>query len=200
MIKIALTGRMRSGKSTVAAYLCENYRFLEFAFADALKNVAHIIFGEPPGKDRGLYQFVGQTMREYDPDVWVKKLDRSIVEWLLHSPRENIVITDLRQPNEYEYCRENGYVIIRVNCPDAVRLDRIQEAGDKFDESMLSHETEEHVNTFEVDYEIDNGGNWRGMTEQVDCILRDIELTQAAVKSTVKYGDLYRRLAKKREG
>lgn len=197
MLKIALTGRMRSGKSTVAAYLCENYRFSEFAFADSLKNVAHIIFGKPSGKDRGLYQFVGQSMREYDPDVWVKKLDQYIREWLGYDPRENIVITDLRQPNEYEYCRENGYVIVRVNCPDAVRLGRIQEAGDKFDKSMLSHETEEHVDGFKVDYEIDNGGTWRGMAEQVDCIMRDIELTQAAVKYTVKYGDLYRRLAKK---
>lgn len=200
MLKIALTGRMRSGKSTVAAYLCENYRFREFAFGDALKNVAHIIFGKPSGKDRGLYQFVGQAMRQYDPDVWVKKLDRSIREWKAQEPQENIVITDLRQPNEYAYCRENGYVIIRVNCPVALRLERIGEAGDRFDEGMLNHETEEHVDTFDIDYEIDNGGSWRGMAEQVDCIMREIELAHAAIKSTVKYGELYRRLAKQREG
>ncbi|SMO92036.1 AAA family ATPase [Melghirimyces algeriensis] len=179
MIKIALTGRMRSGKSTVAAYLCENYRFSEFAFADALKDIAHIIFGKPSEKDRGLYQFVGQKMREYDPDVWVKKLDHSIKDWLLRDhQRGNIVITDLRQPNEYEYCRNYGYVIIRVNCPDTVRLDRIRESGDKFDEDMLNHETEKYVDAFEVDYETDNGGTWRGMAEQVDYIIRDIKLKE----------------------
>lgn len=178
-MKIALTGKMRSGKSTVAEYLKANYGFTEFAFGDALKRYAHEIFGESSTKDRELYQWFGQTMRERDPDVWVRHLDEAVCDHFKSCPpvgaaSKRVVVSDLRQPNEYEYCRREGYVIIRVTCPDDTRLKRIREAGDQFDMSMLNHETERFVDTFDVDFEVENGGRWIDAVEQVGVIMREL--------------------------
>ena len=174
-IKVGLTGKMRAGKDTVTDYLVANYGFTKFAFGDALKEHANKIFDVPAGaKPREIYQRFGQYCRAIDEDVWVRKCFQSIAE----SDRGNRVfrpiITDIRQPNEYARCRAEGFVIIRVKADDSVRLERAREAGDKFDKESLNHETERHVDGFEVDFEIDNNGTWRGMAEQVDVIMREL--------------------------
>lgn len=187
-MKIALTGKMRSGKSTVAEYLKANYGFTEFAFGDALKRFVHAIFGESSAKDRDLYQWFGQTMRSRDPDVWVRRLDEAVCDHFKSRPpvgaAKRVVVSDLRQPNEYEYLRREGYTIIRINCPEDIRVDRILESGDYFEQSMLDHETEWHVDTFDVDFEVENSGRWIDMAEQVDVIMRElgVSMTKEAAK------------------
>ena len=170
---IAITGKMRSGKDAVAGYLVENYGFTRYAFGDELKRYAHELFGPSPAKPRELYQWFGQTMRERDPDIWVRKCFEKIEE----DRRRAVVrpvITDLRQPNEYERCRAEGFVIIRVNCRDEIRLERMKEAGDLFTEADLEHETETHVDTFAVDFEISNNGLILHTYEQIDVIMREL--------------------------
>lgn len=177
MIKIALTGKMRSGKTSVAEHLTACYGFKQFAFGDVLKRFAHEIFGYGGPKDRELYQWFGQTMRERDPDVWIKHLDRDLEEYI-EDMRGGIgvrvVITDLRQPNEYDYCRREGYTIIRVNCPEEIRIERMIAAGDRFDQTMLDHETERYVDKFDVDYEIDNSNGWYLTARQIESIMKDL--------------------------
>lgn len=175
--KIALTGKMRSGKSSVAEHLTTCYGFKQFAFADALKRFARQIFGYGGPKDRELLQWFGQTMRERDPDVWIKHLDADLEEYIEDSRGDigvRIVITDLRQPNEYDYCRRNGFVIIRVNCPEETRIVRAVNNGDIFHRSALNHETERYVDLFEVDYEIDNSDGWYLTARQIDSIMKDL--------------------------
>lgn len=174
MKNIALTGYMGSGKNTVADYLSANYGYTQIAFADALKRYAQELFPDQfyNGKPRELLQRFGQMMRELDPYVWINQLSERINQ---RSDVDRWVITDLRQPNECEYCRAKGFVIIRVNCPLQIRLERLRERGDNFDFDTLRHETESYVNTFDVDYEIDNSGLWRDMAEQVDVIMQEIK-------------------------
>lgn len=62
------------------------------------------------------------------------------------------IITDLRQPNEYEFAKQNDFTIIKVECDDVVRLKRIQELNDDFDEKDLQHETETYIDSFDYDY------------------------------------------------
>lgn len=187
-MKIALTGKIASGKNTVADYLTENYGHIQFSFADEVKRLAIQLFAREfhnrKAKHREIYQWLGQTMRQRDPNVWIWMLDCKIRE-KLNCNDENIVITDLRLPNEYEYCRENGFVIIRVNCRDDIRRQRAIDRGDIFDDSMFEHETEQHIPSFEVDYEIDNSGRWIDMAEQVDIIIREINQKRMAESKTL---------------
>lgn len=167
--KIALTGEARSGKSIVADYLVGKYGFTRYAFGDELKRLAHLIFDDVSefSKPRRLYQFFGQMCREYDPEVWIRKT----FEKIYTDNPEDILIEDLRQPNEYDRCRSEGYVIIRVTAPESLRIDRAIKSGDTFNLRDLTHDTESHVRSFDVDYEIVNDGTLAELYAKVDEVI-----------------------------
>lgn len=184
---IALTGRLRSGKDEVAKYLVEKYGYTRFAFGDELKNDFHRRYPEIPRepKPRVGYQNHGQLMRALiGEDVWVDACFAKIAEVEFFegtvalsrgtSSQFRAVITDLRQPNEFSRCRTEGYVIIRVTCPEDIRIERARAAGDSFTDADLRHETEQHVDTFAVDYEIDNSGSLDELHAQIDDVMTSI--------------------------
>lgn len=175
---IALTGKMRSGKDTTANYLARilqshGYLVNIIAFGDALKENAHRVFpDEVQGdeKPRELYQWFGQTMRQRDPDVWVKQVKNKInkinesyddgINSMVYGNKKVVhIITDLRQPNEYEFCVMNGFKIIKVECSDEVRLSRMNSLGDNFSLQDLKHETENYIDMFNSDLILDTSLN-----------------------------------------
>jgi dephospho-CoA kinase len=180
--KIALTGALRSGKDVTADILRAHYGFSRFAFGDALKRTAHEVFSwiDRESKPRALYQNYGQLMREIDPDVWVRHTERAIENHIdimagLHGETAiGIVVTDLRQPNEEKWCRENGFTIIRVKAQSALRIARAQQAGDAFSLEDLTHSTEAHTDGFSVDYELVNDGSIDELKRQIDVIMAQI--------------------------
>src|SRR5690606_732434 len=169
-IKIGLVGKAGTGKDTVAAYLVAVYGFRKFAFADRLKEIDFELFGPTVGKDRKRLQQFGQFCRTIDPDVWVKQLHKRIKDY-----HGNIVVTDIRQPNEYQYCIDNGFIIIKIVCDDDIRIERMKERGDIFNPEDLNHETEQYIDQFDYTYWVDNNGTFNDLTTQVDYILEDIK-------------------------
>lgn len=177
---IAITGRLRSGKDAVAEYLAREHGYTRFAFGDELKRYYHELFGPAEAKPREGYQWFGQVMRERDPDIWVRKcfeaIDRAQTAWddvLLYEydTTTRAVISDLRQPNEFDRCRSEGYTIIRVTAPEALRIDRAIKSADNFALADLTHDTESHVDSFAVDYEIVNDGTLADLYAKVDGII-----------------------------
>lgn len=162
-INIALTGKMRSGKDTVARNLIrlmsEEYKVQTFAFGDSLKVYAKELFPDEfvnGRKPRDLFQWFGQTLRSRNEDVWINQLAKELNKYnttyeALNKKVVNI-ITDLRQPNEYQFCKENGFYIIKVECDDAIRIKRMDGLNDNFDIKDLTHETERYIDTFDYDY------------------------------------------------
>jgi hypothetical protein len=184
-IKLALCGRLRSGKDTVARYLTLFYDFHPFAFADPLKRYLHEIFPHVPRepKPRRLLQLFGQKLRELDPDVWVNLTMHKIDEYLRQhacdcSPlKPRVVVTDCRQRNEYDRLRAAGFVFVRINADDELRIRRALEAGDNFTVHDLAHETELLVDSFDVDYEVYNNGTTSELYAQLDAIMRELGVT-----------------------
>lgn len=176
-VKIALTGRMRSGKDAVAVHLAQQYGFVRFAFGDGIRKVCRELFPDQFANDRkprALLQGVGQAMRTFDPDVWANATMRPINERLYEDYEGRIVITDLRQPSEYARLRTEGFVIIRVTCDEAIRRQRMLDAGDTFDERDLTHETELYTDGFAVDYEVENNGSLAELHAKVDAVMAEI--------------------------
>ena len=192
-IKLALTGAMRSGKSSVATILCADYGFHEIAFGDALKRLAHEVFPDVPRepKPRALYQQFGQAMRNMPvpgaADVWVEHAMNRVEFWLDQAAMSarrgdgaflpRVVISDLRQPNEFDRCRAEGFTIIRVMAPANLRLARARRAGDDFTEADLAHETEQYVDEFAVDYEIVNDSDIDDLVAKVSAIMAELGVT-----------------------
>jgi dephospho-CoA kinase len=181
IVKLALCGRLRSGKDTVGNHLYIRHSFNQVAFGDALKKNAHATFPwvSEFSKPRALYQQFGQLMRQIDPDVWIKHAERAVkgaIDYNVNTDAEKVgvVISDLRQPNEYEWAKANGFTIIRITAPDEDRLFRAKLAGDDFNEADLEHETESHIDGFAVDYTIENNGTVDDLKLQVDSVLAQI--------------------------
>lgn len=177
--KLALCGNLRAGKDEVANHLYIRYSFDRLAFGDALKRIAHEAFpwvSEHP-KPRALYQNVGQLMREVEPDIWIRHAERRVGGIIDHRSSYDyvkhigIVLTDVRQPNEYDWCRANGFTVIRVNAPQELRVERANSVGDAFELNHLTHETESHIEGFDADFEVVNDGTVAELQAQVDKIM-----------------------------
>jgi dephospho-CoA kinase len=181
IVKIALCGRLRSGKDTVANHLYIKYGFNRVAFGDALKKNAHATFPwvSEFSKPRALYQKFGQLMRQIEPDVWIKHAERAVrgaIDFNVNTGAEKVgvVITDVRQQNEVDWCRANGFTIIRVTAPDEDRIARAIAVGDDFNENDLQHSTEMAIDGLVVDYEIHNAGTVEELRAEIDCIMEAI--------------------------
>lgn len=148
---IALMGRMRSGKDTVANRLVAEHQYTRQAFADPLKVMAEMLNPyvttdeddwDLPGlrlsqvleghggwekvKDRfpevrRILQNMGQGIRAVDPDYWVRLLLAKVD----NADRWNlpIVVTDVRYRNEAEALKARGFRMVRVVRPDSVMTD-----------------------------------------------------------------------------
>jgi dephospho-CoA kinase len=173
-MRIALTGKIRSGKDLIGKHLYVDYDLERVAFADDMKRFFHELFPWVPRdpKPRAEYQKFGELMRNhYGEYFWIRHVEDTMRFVENRRNVKGIVITDLRVPAEYAWCRENGFVIIRVTAPDELRMARALEAGDDFSVHDFVHDTELHVDKFEVDYEIVNDGTIEELYEQVDEVL-----------------------------
>jgi hypothetical protein len=140
---IALCGKARSGKDTVAGHLVQRYGYTRLAFADPLKEMAlsvdplipteryparliHVRLARLVGdagweyaKDRypevrRLLQQMGQTVRGYDSHFWIRALLAKASA--IDTP---IVVTDVRYPNEHASLMRAGFDVVRVMRPGA---------------------------------------------------------------------------------
>jgi dephospho-CoA kinase len=181
VIKIAFTAKLRAGKDTAAQHLHIRYGFDKVAFGDALKRTVNEVFPwvTGPNKPRALLQQYGQLMRQIDGDVWIKHAERAVngaVDYRVNTGSEQVgvVITDVRQQNEVDWCLENGFTLIRITAPDEDRIARAIAANDDFTVRDLAHSTELAIDSFAVDYEIHNDGTVDELKRKVDEIMEAI--------------------------
>ena len=170
ILRIGLTGKMRSGKSTIADYLYLHHEFhWPLSFGSELKRYAHEIFPDVPKdpKPRELYQFMN-VMRDFDPDVWIKHLAKRVQFAEDSRKTTGIVVTDARQQNEIDWLRAHGFVIVRVVAPEQDRLKRIEESGESVTSTTLAHVTEQDLESLDVDYRIVNDGTLDELETKVD--------------------------------
>lgn len=123
MKKIALLGRSGAGKDTFADFLVEERNFTKLFFAEPLYLVANEVFGMTR-KNRELLQDIGIALRGVDEEVLVNNL-RKRVEEAEKDGVENIIITDVRQENEFNALKEMGFIFIYIDADLDKRMERI---------------------------------------------------------------------------
>lgn len=128
---VAISGRAGCGKSTLAATLQAEYlprgtvtpfaRFLK----EEVKELYGVVKGDPGSREAFLEH--GAKRRAEDPDYWVKATG----EWIdgLLAIRAFPIVDDLRYPNEYEFCRQRGFLLVRLHAPLEVRKGRLKSQG-----------------------------------------------------------------------
>lgn len=110
-MKIAICGKMCSGKSTLAQMIRQHdTRYKIYSFGNKVKEVATDLFSmDPEMKDRKLLTNVATRMREIDENVWVN--------YVLSQTKghDYCIIDDLRYQNEYDALVKDGWVFIQTN-------------------------------------------------------------------------------------
>lgn len=139
---IGTIGFIGSGKGTVADILVEKKGFTKLAFADAVKDATAAIFGWPrallegdtdesrkfretrdewwsekTGKHitpRYMLQIMGtEAGRDvFHPDLWILALEKKLGMY------QNVVISDVRFPNEIDFIQRMGGFVVRVKRDD----------------------------------------------------------------------------------
>jgi hypothetical protein len=135
---IGLVGFIGSGKGTVADILVDKHNFTKLSFADTLKDATAAIFGWPRSLLEGdtlasrefretpdewwskrfgydfspriALQLMGtEAGRDaFHPDIWIYSLERKMELY------PNVVIADVRFPNEIKFIQSKGGFVVRV--------------------------------------------------------------------------------------
>ncbi|QPB09562.1 dNMP kinase [Streptomyces phage Sycamore] len=181
MRDIALIGRARSGKDSVGARLESRYGYVRLAFADPLKDMAleiNPLIPTSPGiyarlaplirdvgwefaKDsypevRRILQHTGQSVRDRDPDYWVRALVSRVHDAWEYGA--NVTVTDVRYPNEADALKRLGFRTVRVIRPSL---------GDLPEDS---HESETALEGFPAGVTLLNNGTLADLDAQADSI------------------------------
>jgi hypothetical protein len=141
---IGISGFQGSGKDTIADYLCNIYGFKRDSFAATLKDAVAAVFGwdrellegrttesrqwretvdlwwanrlnMPDLTPRLVLQKWGTEVarKSWHDDTWIASLENK-----LHKTHNDIVITDVRFPNEIRAIKNAGGIVIRVRRGD----------------------------------------------------------------------------------
>jgi len=121
------------GKDTVANRLVDKHGFIRVSWADSLKEACRVIFlfnddqlyGDKKEKidprwgrtPRWILQRFGveACRNNIDQDIWIKSAWLRIQAIWKDNPNKNIVIPDIRFPNEASFIKKNGGILWRVD-------------------------------------------------------------------------------------
>lgn len=181
---IGFTGKATAGKDTCAGIAKElidggerdRVAHVE-PFAWELKFVCSQIWPEPemgffsrpkeeeikPGLTRrAILQRVGVAVREIDPEAWINCV---LAKHRKHLPRGVTLVSDVRFLNEAAAVRSAGGRIVRVlrDVPPPVG-------------GVANHISETEMDQIEADYVVDNNGSLEVTREQVEWMLKELEL------------------------
>lgn len=181
-IKIALTGRLASGKDIAVNYIVTMFDFQPYRFSAKGKSFFYELF--PELKDESKPR---QPMRDFidgittlpvpgAESVWVDYTFRQIDDHIKRQccRQAKVLITDVRKPIEYARVRKEGFTTIRITAPEDIRIERAKKRGDEFDLADLEHPTELAVDHFEVDHEIENAGEPEELYAKLDEIMAEV--------------------------
>jgi hypothetical protein len=176
-LKIAVAGEIRSGKDTVCEYIQGgSVNMQKLYFAEGIADIIQTYFPEAwygEGKPRKHYQDIGQFMRSINPDVWVNHTELKYF-LLKQSGFENFIVTDLRQQNEYEWLKKNGFTVIKVETEPELRIERMKASGDNFDMNSLVHPVEQQIKQLPYDYLLQNNTSLEDLYAQVDFVINEL--------------------------
>lgn len=178
---ICLSGKVGSGKDTIANYLAKCYNFHKFSFADELKNMlkANGWDEKKDLKGRKLLQQVGLAFRNYDEYYWIDSLIYANYKFVSEVGRRftaNICLTDCRHVNEieqfynrllmyYPNYRLSKQISIQIKGPN-------HDISREMDNETLSDISETGLDKYTFNYVINNFSTLEEMYAHTDVIMK----------------------------
>lgn len=170
---ILISGLYGSGKSTVGKIITSILqkqtdskfgKVLTMPFAEDVKRIA-VEFnwdGKKDEKGRKLLQNVGGIGREYDVNIWVRKVWNKMIPVLFEQPNNVLICDDWRFPNEYEFLKSCISISSNVNNnelkvpePYSINLMTVRVIRNiERDENVLNDPSESSLNDKTFDYDV----------------------------------------------
>ena len=148
-MKIAICGKMCSGKSTLANHIMRTFPgYQKYSFAKRVKELCVELFGMT-GKDRDLLITFANKMREIDPKVWINQVLQETKD------KTNCIIDDVRYQNEVDALIKDGWKIIQLHVPYELQKKRIIKTyPDNYQEHLekINHLSEQNLYLFPEGY------------------------------------------------
>lgn len=141
---IIVIGKAGSGKSTVAKYLVQTHGYRQFGVVDPLRDLVAQLFPFE-SKPREVYQKLGDTLREIDPDCFIRGLrhrlasERDKNHW--NGP---FVIDDVRFLAEVHALAPVACAVL-LEAPEEIRIQRMKVRDGSVDISRLHHHSEQEI-------------------------------------------------------
>ncbi len=182
---IALVARKRSGKDTLADYLCKYHGYTKYAFAGPLKKACAEIFmfdesqvdginkETPDEKWNGLsarkvFQIFGtemfrQKLGDFFPELdeiknnfWTYRFEMWYNNFKQTNPNGRVVVSDARFPNEVDIIRKLGGSVIKIHRDTGMAQD--------------NHSSEKNIDLIKGDIDITNNGTMEEYYNKVEQI------------------------------
>jgi dephospho-CoA kinase len=168
-LKIAIGGKMGSGKDTSVDYLSTTYGGEKIAFSESIYNILYysqLVCGFEQKKDRKFLQIIGDWAKTHNPQVWINlALDRA--NQIISNDKEtNVYISDIRYLNELEALADDGWLLIRID------RDSPEERLGTGDLRHSSETTMDTIPTSAWHYVIKNNGTLETLYESLDTIIK----------------------------
>lgn len=186
---IGLCGYAGVGKDTAAQVLLDELGFQRIAFADPIKGALLALDPLIPGEDGGpvlrlsefcqthpwsevkdypevrrLMQTMGTEVGRnlFDPDVWVKLAKRKLESTLSVG---DVVVTDIRFPNEARLIRGYGGVLVRLERPGFGPVNE--------------HVSDRASERWSYDRRVDNDGEVEALYAKLRQMVTELRVTEA---------------------
>ncbi len=125
-IKLAIMGKMCSGKTTLSnhikSFLLKKYNIelRSHTFAGKVYELAYDLFDmNTEKKDRKLLQTIGTLMRSIDEDVWVKYLMKD-------TKKSHCIVEDCRYENEFAALENDDFIFIKIHIEPEYQIYRLK--------------------------------------------------------------------------
>lgn len=205
-----ISGFIGSGKGTVATQLTEQYGFRKDSFAASLKDACAVMFdwprdmlegeaaesrewreqvdewwsvklGIPNLTPRLALQLIGTDAlrNNFSDAMWFTTLENRIRK----NPNQNVVISDVRFPNEIKFIQDMGGIMIKVNrepAPVWYETAILANKGNSLArDAMTTLYSAAHFSEWawvgaKFDYEINNDSTFEELVPQIEDIINDI--------------------------
>lgn len=175
---LGLSGYAQAGKDTAGRFLVEEHGYVRYAFADKLRSFlyAENPFVDPPNRVqdivdrygwerakldfaevRGLLQRLGTEAgrKILGENVWVDAVFNDIKR----DGIGEVVITDVRFPNEAQMIKERGGLVVRINRPEVTAVN--------------AHPSETSLDDWPFDLVVPNDGSLNLLRESMKWVVKE---------------------------
>ena len=148
--RIALSGKICSGKSTVARKLQKYLKDSEIhTFSTPLKSIVKLLFKNKISRKH--LTVIGQALRDVDEDIFVNAVFDNIIQ-----KKNFLIIEDVRYKNELAKCKFENFLTVRLNISENAQRERsIKRNGtDVTEETNFLHKSETDLDNSQKDFDL----------------------------------------------